>query len=167
MLRKARRLKVYLHRGGADGRCTTESERPESSLITDSVVIAPVAAIEDEMVERVFRVLPPTESLPAFSLFNGDDDVDVPATLRTVRRDFVYQAIIVFGRGQEGLILLLYKRMSAVPSRDCGDAVSARSVLGRGTGQEIAACAILAARIVCEKVLEQSWRCLACSDSRG
>jgi hypothetical protein len=38
-------------------------------------------------------------------------------------------------------------------------------MLGRGAGEEVAACAFFAARIICEKVLEQPWRCLACGDS--
>lgn len=55
--------------------------------------------------------------------------------------------------------------MSAVASGDRGDAVSTGSMFGRGAGKKVAACAFFAARIICEKVLEQPWRCLACGDS--
>jgi hypothetical protein len=52
--------------------------------------------------------------------------------------------------------------MSAVSARDGGDAIPAFVMLGWGTGQEIAASSLFATRIVCEEVLEEAWRCLAC-----
>jgi len=55
--------------------------------------------------------------------------------------------------------------MSAVASRNRGDAVSTGGMLRRGAGEKVAACAFFAAGIICEKVLEQPWRCLACGDS--
>lgn len=123
-------------------------------MTANTVAVFLVIAIKYEVVEWVFLDLPSAKSLPASLLFDRDDDVDMPVTLRAVGRDFVYQIIFIARRWQNGLLLFLYERMSAVASRNRGDAVSTGGMLGRGAGEEVAACALFAAGIICEKVLE-------------
>jgi len=67
-------------------------------LAADSVALSFVVAVKDEVVEWVFPVLPSTEPLPPSLLFDRDGDVDVPATLRAVGRDFVYQTVVIARR---------------------------------------------------------------------
>jgi hypothetical protein len=142
-----------------------KAERSGRLLAADSIALSHAVAIKYEVVEWVILVLPSTEPLPASLLFHGDDDVDVPVTLRAVGCDFVYQIIVIARRWHGGLFLFLYERMSAVASRNRGDAVSTGGMLGRGAGEKVAACAFFAAGIICEEVLKQPWRCLACNDS--
>lgn len=71
-----------------------EVERPRNLLTAESVALSLVVAIVYEVVKWVLCVMLPTEPWPVSLVFDGDDDVDVPATLRAVRRDFVYRSIV-------------------------------------------------------------------------
>jgi hypothetical protein len=53
--------------------------------------------------------------------------------------------------------------MSAVAGRHCCDGRFARIVLWRRSREKIPASALLVAGVVCEEVLEQPRRCLACT----
>jgi hypothetical protein len=52
--------------------------------------------------------------------------------------------------------------MSAVAGGHCGDGWSIRVVLRRRSREEVPAGSLLVAGVVCEEVLEQPRRCLAC-----
>jgi hypothetical protein len=55
--------------------------------------------------------------------------------------------------------------MSAVAGGHCGDGRFTGVVLRRRGREQIPACPLLVAGVVCEKVLEQPRRCLACTAS--
>lgn len=160
VLGEAWRLEVDAHRGRTWTCSAMEVEGSQTSL--ERSVSARVFSIVDKVVQRVLGVLSPTESRP--SVLEVDNDVDVPVALCAVGCDFVGKAVAVSSDWQQALLVFPHKRMSAVASRHRGLSVLAFSELGRSASEEVAASSVFAARVVCEEILQQPWRCLACGE---
>jgi hypothetical protein len=117
------------------------------------------------VVQEVLGVAFPTGSGLRAIATGVDRDVYVPATLLAVRGDFEGgRELSIRARvGQARLLVLGEQGVPAVALRDGGDGRFGRVVLRRRARQQVAASALLVARVVGEEVLEQPRRCLACT----
>lgn len=93
------------------------------------------------------------------------DDINMPTALLAVGGNFVDGVGVWLAPGldRDGLLVLCEEVVPTVPKGHGGDGWSICIVLRRGAGQQVAAGALFMTGVVCEEVLEEPWRCLACT----
>lgn len=94
-----------------------------------------------------------------------DNDINMPTALLAIGGNLVDGVGVWLAPGLDGdgLLVLCEEVVSAVPKGHGGNGWSICIVLRRGAGQQVAAGALFMAGVVCEEVLEEPWRCLACT----
>lgn len=149
-----------LRRGAAEGIRSRGIlvAKPDHSVLLKGLLV-------DEMVQEVLGIPLLTDSAVGAAIAEVHHDIDVPPTRRTVGGDFVIGRLggLLLRRGDLGLVGLEHEGVSAVAVGHSSGGGSVWVVMGRRRGEEVPASAVFVAGIVCEQVLEQPRRCLACA----